>query len=119
MTQNIDFEFATPQQIEEVFGKRLEAARLAKNITQTVLANEAGVSRRTITRIEHGQGVSMDTFIRVARALGFSSHLADLIPKYQVRPVERVRNQGVERQRARTANRLSPSGWTWKEQDIE
>jgi transcriptional regulator with XRE-family HTH domain len=65
MSYKIDFSTATSGQIESALCKRLESIRLSRNITQAQLAKEAGVSPRTIGRLEKGLGVSMDTFIRV------------------------------------------------------
>lgn len=60
MSYNIDFTTATSDQIEAALGKRLESIRLSRNIAQQQLAEEAGVSTRTIRRLEKGQGVSLD-----------------------------------------------------------
>jgi len=75
MSYNIDFSVATSEQIEAALCKRLESIRLSRNITQAQLAEEAGVSPRTIGRLEKGQGVSVDTFIRVMMALGIQQSL--------------------------------------------
>jgi transcriptional regulator with XRE-family HTH domain len=101
------------ESIEADLGKRLEQIRLSRNIPQAKLAEEAGVSRRTITRLEHGQGVSLDTLIRVLRALGLADRLAALLPDPSVRPIERVRLKGRERQRARPKRERTSDDWTW------
>jgi putative transcriptional regulator len=69
MAYIIDFAIATSDQIETALCKRLQSIRLSRNMTQQQLAEEAGVSNRTIRRLEKGQGVSLDTFIRVLSAL--------------------------------------------------
>ena len=119
MTQKQDYQLATSEQIAEMLGQRLESARLLRNINQSALAKQAGVSRRTITRLENGHGVSLDTFIRVCSALGFVDHLANLFPEAQISPVERVRRKGVERKRARASKSDPPSEWIWGNQDGE
>ncbi|MBD3235945.1 MAG: helix-turn-helix domain-containing protein, partial [Candidatus Eisenbacteria bacterium] len=55
MTYEIDFSTATSEQIEAALCKRLESIRLSRNTTQQQLAEEAGVSPRTIGRLEKGQ----------------------------------------------------------------
>jgi transcriptional regulator with XRE-family HTH domain len=113
MAQSIAYESAPLESIEADLGKRLEQIRLSRNIPQAQLAEEAGVSRRTITRLENGQGVSLDTLIRVLRALGLADRLAALLPDPSVRPIERVRLKGRERQRARPKRGRTSDDWTW------
>lgn len=87
-------------------------------MTQARLAREAGVSKRTITRMEAGETVSLDTFIRVLAALGVADRLLSLLPDPEVRPIERVRLQGKERQRAsgkRKVTSLENQPWAWGE----
>ena len=114
MSYKIDFSTSTSTQIEAALCRRLENIRLARNMTQAQLALEAGVSLRTIGRLEKGQGVSVDTFIRVLTALGIQQNLEALLPDPAVRPVERINVGGRERKRARP--RLSGNerpNWSW------
>jgi transcriptional regulator with XRE-family HTH domain len=114
MADNIDFSVATSQQIEAALCKQLERIRLSRNVTQVQLAAEAGVSPRTIGRLEKGQGVSLDTFIRVLTALGIQQNLQSLLPDPTVRPIERITAGGGERQRARPARAdRPPPAWAW------
>ncbi|NNE42023.1 MAG: helix-turn-helix transcriptional regulator [Marinicaulis sp.] len=113
MAQKIDFDLAGPEEVEIALGRRLEEVRLSKNINQTQLAEEAGVSRRTITRLENGKGVSLDTFIRVMRALGVADRLATLLPDPAVRPIERIRLKGRTRKHARAKSKNEADAWSW------
>ena len=106
----------TSETIEQDLCKRLERVRLLKNISQAKLAEAAGVSRRTISRMENGEGVSLDTFVRVMLALGLADQLTAMIPSSEIRPVERVGRKGSQRK-----NASSPRGskktkkWEWGE----
>jgi putative transcriptional regulator len=114
MTYKIDFSVATSDQIEAALCKRLENIRLSRNITQIQLADEAGVSPRTIGRLEKGQGVSVDTFIRVLTALGVQQNLEALLPDPTVRPIERIDIGGGERKRARPGLPSDEHAiWSW------
>jgi putative transcriptional regulator len=114
MAYNIEFSVATSDQIEAVLCKRLESIRLSRNITQAQLAEKAGVSSRTIGRLEKGQGVSVDTFIRIMMALGIQQNLEALLPDPTVRPIERAGIGGGERKRARpTQYSDKHPTWTW------
>lgn len=113
MAQKINYALAVSDVIEADLGRRLEDIRLARNINQTQLAKEAGVSRRTITRLENGGGVSLDTVIRVMLALGLAERLEGLLPDPGVRPIDRVRLKGRERQRARPKANEDAAEWQW------
>lgn len=112
------YELQTPAGIEAALCKRLEATRLSKNITQADLAARAGISRRTVTRMENGEGVSLETFIRVLRALGLAENLATLVPEQTVSPIERV-NRSKPNARIRASRKPKPAStpepWKWGE----
>jgi transcriptional regulator with XRE-family HTH domain len=114
MAERIDYALANSEQIEADLCKKLVRIRLARNITQARLAGLAGVSLRTIRRLEKGLGVTLDTFIRVLIALGVQQNLQILLPDPRIRPMDRVQLGGAERQRAssrKTAQDESP--WVW------
>jgi transcriptional regulator with XRE-family HTH domain len=117
MSPKTDFSLAPIPEIEAEIGRRLESIRLAENISQSSLADEAGVSRRTITRLENGGGISVETLIRIMRALGIANRLEALLPDPSLRPVERVRFKGKQRQRARQTADSKPGDWTWGDDD--
>ena len=117
MAHNIDLQSGSIAGVEAEIGRRLEGLRLAANVSQAQLAAEAGVSRRTITRLENGGGVSLDTLIRVMRALGIADRLDALLPDPDVRPIDRIRLKGKQRQRARPPAAASSAEWTWADDD--
>ena len=109
---------ATSEQIETSLCKQIETIRLARNITQAQLARESGVALRTIGRMERGQGVSLDTFIRVLMALKLQQSLAALLPDPTIRPMERIQTGGRERQRARPRQIVEEQGpWAWGDEE--
>jgi transcriptional regulator with XRE-family HTH domain len=116
MSLNIDFSTSSSSAIAAVLCKRLDAIRLSQNIPQAVLAKQAGISRSTMTRIADGKSISLDSFIRVMKALGLSDHLATLLPDPSIRPVEMVANEGLHRRRA-SSKRKAPQPWSWKDED--
>jgi transcriptional regulator with XRE-family HTH domain len=114
MENIVDFSFANSEQIEMALCEQLENIRLSRNLTQTQLADESGVSIGTIRRLEAGKGVSLNTFIRILIALGLQQNLKILLPDTSIRPIERVRNSGAERKRARPVRPdAKKSTWTW------
>ena len=97
-------------------GRRLAKLRLARNVTQRKLAEDAGIGLRTLRRIEAGQPSGLDSLLRVAIALGLGEDLLNAVPPREVRPIERVDFGGKERQRARPRKDASPNDpWSWAE----
>lgn len=115
MAHKLDFELAAPEQIEALLGQQLEQLRLNRNISQAQLADEAGVSLRTISRLAKGSGISLDTFIRVLGVLGLLPRLAELLPDPQIQPVQRVRNKAKPRQRVRKPAKTQSRPWSWQD----
>ncbi|WP_353219296.1 helix-turn-helix transcriptional regulator [Salinisphaera sp. S4-8] len=54
----------------KALGARFARRRLNRNKTQQILANEAGVSRKTVSNLENGAPVTTVNLVRVLRALG-------------------------------------------------
>lgn len=117
MALPIDYESAPIEAIQLELGRRIELLRLGRNIQQLELARQAGVSRRTITRLESGRSVSLDTLIRVMRAFGLTGRLASLLPEPMVQPVERVRLKSKTRKRASVRKPRPAEPWTWADDD--
>ncbi len=113
MSYLIDFSTATSDQIEKALCQRLEQIRLSRNVPQGSLADEAGVSVRTIRNLEKGEGVSFDTALRVMIALGVQQALESLLPDPAIRPVERVEARAAERKRASPQATREKKVWTW------
>lgn len=117
MTHYHDFQTASPQQSIKQLGQTLEQLRLSKNLSQSAAASEAGVSRRTITRMEAGETVSLDTFVRVLKVYDVADRLATLFPVIDVRPIERVKFGGKQRKRASSVaistKQSSDKAWSW------
>ena len=112
----IDYQSASSDAIVATLGRRLDALRLSRNISQADLARKAGVSRSTMTRLADGKGVSLDSFVRVMQALQLADRLAAMLPDPGVRPVERLRFSGRKRQRAST-RRTPPRPWQWGDEE--
>jgi transcriptional regulator with XRE-family HTH domain len=110
----IDYSIATSEQIESALCEQIVNIRLARNITQAQLAEEAGISPITIFRLENGRGVMLNSFIRVLAALNLQGNLETLLPDTTVRPIERANIGGQERKRARPVTSVEDESiWKW------
>ncbi|MBB4662345.1 helix-turn-helix domain-containing protein [Conexibacter arvalis] len=97
-------------------GARLARTRLERNVSQQQLATEAGLSKRTIERIEAGEESKLSNLVRVLRALGMLDRLDALVPEPLPSPIEQLKLHGRRRRRAgRAAARRDepPRPWTW------
>ena len=114
MAYKEDFRLASSEQIERALCKRLEEVRLSQNITQSQMADEAMVSLRTIGRMAKGEGISLDTFIRLLKVLDLEDRLALLIPEPMIEPMVVVSEKPVNRKRARSSTKKTTFGsWVW------
>lgn len=65
----------TDQAILKEIGERVAMIRLNQNFTQANLAEQAGVSKRTVERLEAGESVQVTSLIRLLRSLGLQQRL--------------------------------------------
>ncbi len=95
-------------------GERLAQRRLKLQLTQADLAEQAGVSKRTVERIEAGATTQMSTMIRMLRSLKLLDRFEGLVPEAGPRPMDLLKLKGKERQRASGKKKHSDDGvWKW------
>jgi len=106
---------ATDAVVLAELGGRLARIRLERNLTQGQLAEQAGVSKRTVERLESGAvATQLSGFIRVCRVLGVLERLDTLVPEPVPSPVAQLKLRGRQRQRASPAKAVKPSAKKWQ-----
>jgi transcriptional regulator with XRE-family HTH domain len=97
-------------ELQQLLGQRLNALRLLKNLDQRTTAEKAGLSVRTILYLEEGRGATVNTLLRVLKALDALDGMELLAPKPIGKPQplprgpgarERLR-QRIQKQKAKT-----------------
>ena len=83
-----DIYFLTDLDIVKRIGANLKSMRLRQNITQSNLAESAGVSLSTLKKIESGDICSFDSFLRMLRTLRKLDVLQPLVEEEQLTPNE-------------------------------
>lgn len=96
-------------------GRRLTQQRIRQGLTQAALAEQAGVSKRTLEHLEAGDGIQLSSFLRILRQLNLLDRLDQLIPDEGPSPLDAVRSQRKRRKRASSPRPrdAKPTGWTW------
>jgi transcriptional regulator with XRE-family HTH domain len=107
----------TDELVLRELGARIAALRLARNLTQAALAEQAGISKRTLERLESGAvAAQLPAFLRICRVLGLLDQLDSFIPEPAPSPLAQLKLQGRQRQRA--SKKKAPLGvaekkWRW------
>lgn len=96
---------ATTEEILAEIGERIRRYRLQQNRTLDDIAAEAGVAAITAQRAESGSNPTLDTVVRLLRALGRLDALDTFLPPPLVSPLEVAERSGREPRRARTPRR--------------
>lgn len=114
-----NLETARNEAIRQELGKRLKTERLNRNITQAVLAQEAGISRRTLVGAERGEPFTIDTLLSILRELECLAQIDLLLPEPEISPIQMSKLKGKKRQKASgktTYPKPRNAPWVWNEE---
>jgi transcriptional regulator with XRE-family HTH domain len=104
-------------------GDRLERRRIDAGLTQARLAEEAGISKRTVERIEAGHSTDFVMLLRVLRVLKLLEALDQLVPDLPQSPLMLLKGRGRARKRVGhsrrpldgTAATKPAAPWKWRD----
>ena len=113
-TMNISKILADDAILAEI-GARVARRRLDFQLTQADVAEQAGVAKRTVERIEAGASAQMSSIVRILRVLDLLPGLDRMIPEAGPRPMSLLKQKGKVRQRASRRRRSDRSNkpWSW------
>ena len=100
-------------------GTGVSQRRISLNLTQQELAEQSGISKRTLERLENGLPVQTPNLLAVLARLDVLEAIFRQIPGEGVSPIQQVRAlmKGSPRQRVRRTATPAPStnddGWVW------
>ena len=92
--------FKSIDELQVSLGEQLQSLRLVKNLDQRTTAEKAGISEKTLRNLEAGRGSTVESLLRVLKALDSLQGIEVLAPKPTVNPLSLLRNAKV-RQRVR------------------
>ena len=78
--------------LQHDLGYRLRQVRLARNLDQRTVADKAGISLRALSKLENGQGSTLETFLRTLRALDYVKGIDMIAPEPTVSPLSLLKN---------------------------
>ncbi len=106
---------ATDEAVLSELGSRLAQVRLERNLTQAQLAEQAGVSKRTVERLESGSvATQLSGFSRVCRVLDLIERFDMLVPEPIPSPIEQLKLRGRKRRRASATRKAKPAPRKWQ-----
>lgn len=100
----------TEEKIIAELGSRLTKQRLQAGFTQAALAEKAGVSKRTIERIESGSSIQLSTLIQVLRVFQLLDGLNEVLPEKRSAPIKKEAKAEVKMEDKQEPGRRSQ---TW------
>lgn len=71
---------------QKLIGDRIKQYRVNAGISQKDLENASGVSVRSISRLEQGASIQLDSLIKILSALNLDKNIELLIPDQTKRP---------------------------------
>ncbi len=109
-------DFLTDAVVLREIGVRIKHKRVDAGLTQAHLAEQAGISKRTVERLENGNSTDLLAVVRVLRALKMVANLESLLPDAPLSPITLLKSRGRERIRVRATRdaEAGPAETTWK-----
>jgi transcriptional regulator with XRE-family HTH domain len=102
-----DMQFKSPQELQTELGRRMRQLRLSRNIDQRAAAEKAGVTRASLQNLEAGRGSSLQTLLRILKALNYLEGIEILAPEPTVNPLALLKTK-TPPQRARHRRSARP-----------
>ncbi|PHR31977.1 MAG: transcriptional regulator [Fluviicola sp.] len=96
----IKWESMSDKSIMETIGKFIQSHRLNQNKSQSQVATSAGISRSTLSLLERGEKVRMDSFIQVLRVLDLLYVMDIFNIQEQISPIEYAKLKKKQRKKA-------------------
>jgi len=84
-------------------------------MTQKEMALKAGISEKTVERIEKGENVKIENLLNIFRVLNFLQNFEILIPEQEVL-IEEMMDKKKRKRASRKKEAMNNSDWKWGEE---
>ncbi|MET0070562.1 MAG: helix-turn-helix domain-containing protein [Candidatus Thiodiazotropha sp.] len=112
-------ELLSDEAVLQTIGQRLQQRRIELQLTQAAVAEQAGIAKRTVERIESGASAQMSSMIRLLRVLDMLPGLDLLFPERVQRPMDLLKRKGKVRVRASSRSEAGEADEPWRWGDEE
>src|ERR1700722_19110086 len=96
-----DLQFKSPMELQIELGRRLRQLRLSRNVDQRATAEKAGITRSPLQNLEPGKGSSLQTLLRILKALNYLEGMEALAPEPTVNPLALLKTKKAPRRASR------------------
>jgi len=96
----IEWKSMSDKSLMEAIGKFIQSHRLNQNKSQNQVATMAGISRSTLSLLERGEKVRIDSFIQVLRVLDLLYVMEVFKVQDQISPIEYAKLKKNKRKHA-------------------
>ncbi|MBZ0200457.1 MAG: helix-turn-helix domain-containing protein [Ignavibacteriaceae bacterium] len=111
----VEWEAMSDKSLMETIGNFIQSHRLNQNISQYQVAANAGISRSTLSLLERGEKVRIDSLIQVLRVLNLLYIMDVFKIQEELSPIEYAKLKKKERKQAspkKGSNRIKDDlGW--------
>ena len=101
---------------QKLIGDRIKQYRVNARISQKDLEEMSGVSVRSISRLEQGTSIQLESFIKILYALNLENNIDLLIPDQTKRPYSYLKKSEKPRQRVRKKENTN-SSFKWGDEE--
>jgi transcriptional regulator with XRE-family HTH domain len=102
--------YSTSMETKSELARRFKAYRISLNLTQLDVANKSGVSLGAVKSFERTGSISLDSLIKLLKALSLLENIDALIPDLGIDAVA-LYDLGHQRQRARKKKKATTMPW--------
>jgi transcriptional regulator with XRE-family HTH domain len=92
-----DLSFRSIKELQVLLGEQLRSLRLSRNLNQIATAEKAGISEKALRNLEAGKGSTVESFLRVLKALDSLNGLELLAPNPSVSPLALLHSSTARR----------------------
>ena len=96
----IKWEAISDKSLMETIGNFIQSNRLNQNKTQDQVATDAGISRSTLSLLERGEKIRIDSLIQVLRVLNLLYIMDIFKTQEQISPIEYAKIKKKQRKQA-------------------
>jgi transcriptional regulator with XRE-family HTH domain len=96
--------FKSLPELQTLLGEQIQQLRISKNLGQIATAEKAGVSEKALRNLEAGRGSTVESLLRVLKALDSLDGLQLIVPRPSVSPLAMLRHARPRRRVRRRAS---------------